>query len=406
MNKCLAIWLMLVVVLPTVAWGQETEPAPLRVIKLHQKLSLMSARPFRDGQTTVPEDLQLRKEQLLELASVREEVTLFMQDRLRVPSQDLEAQQKEAATFLNGIENRLTAILDEKQVQRLAQLDLQRAGAMALIGQPAVIKKLGLTASQRLRIMDAQADHTAGGAAGFADFGHAAYEILTDQQRATWNEMIGEPLASLRTMSPVVAGPVNPVAKPVVNAAARDRESLTPVSRLQNPVVIAELQLTEEQLTKLAESYSKYNELARQRTMDGRLIRGELIAEINKARQAYQTLFTQTLTETQRTRLREIQFQSQGERVLLQREFREAAKLTDEQIESLERLMVARLKDPASPSANSTVAANQASAQYRQETLQQAFKLLSDRQREVWDRMAGKIVPIEGLYDTTADRKE
>lgn len=380
-------------VYPEMTDAQTPPGAPTRLVDLRNRLSLISQNA-PEGKLSVADDMKLSKDQRAQLASVRDELILFYEESKK--ERGVEVRRQRQTEFATKFEDRVAAILDVAQRKRLDELDLQQAGALA-IEQPAVVRKLELTPAQLVRIRDAQSDRraTRDGLLGLIEFGYACHAILTEKQRETWNEMIGEPLASLDHMAPVVAGPVNPV-KPRAQPSTYENELYVPFPTLKHPVIATELQLTKEQLAKLKETYAKLDDIYTNRDPNQTPEqRDEESRKSVQARRAYMTRLTEVLTETQQVRLRQINRQFRGEYVMLQRDFREAAKLTDEQIDSLSRLMETRRKDPA---ANPRTAGAREAAQHHQETVRQALKLLSDEQRDVWNKMTGKPIAMEELW--------
>jgi Spy/CpxP family protein refolding chaperone len=118
---------------------------------------------------------------------------------------------KKGEEVAKGVDEKVGKILDAKQVERLHQLQLQRAGAMAL-SQPDVIKKLGLSEEQQAKIKKIQEDARPKGWGGFdrnqseADRQAAfkkmreQYEkaqkdclaVLNDDQMLDWTNMCGK----------------------------------------------------------------------------------------------------------------------------------------------------------------------------------------------------------------------
>ncbi|MGE5191156.1 MAG: CotH kinase family protein [Deltaproteobacteria bacterium] len=90
-------------------------------------------------------------------------------------------------------DEKLGKILEKKQLERLKQLQVQREGAAAL-NRPDIVKKLKLTDEQQSRISKVQE-------AGFGPFVPPeqlrkmladAVAVLTDEQKAQWNELRGK----------------------------------------------------------------------------------------------------------------------------------------------------------------------------------------------------------------------
>ncbi|MHB0960124.1 MAG: hypothetical protein ACYC6N_07520 [Pirellulaceae bacterium] len=109
-------------------------------------------------------------------------------------------------------EKKIAEILDAQQVARLKQIRLQASGAMGLMNED-VAKELNITEEQRNKMRDAMRDlresaQADGGPGGFAEMREKmnakVMEILTDEQKAQYKEMQGEPfdVAQLRMGGP------------------------------------------------------------------------------------------------------------------------------------------------------------------------------------------------------------
>jgi Spy/CpxP family protein refolding chaperone len=101
-------------------------------------------------------------------------------------------------------EKKIADILDDKQEARLKQIRLQVTGARAIIMNQDVAKELGITEEQTTKIREAMTalrEEMQGGGGGgpgafaaMAEKGNAkVMEILTDEQKAKYKEMLGEP---------------------------------------------------------------------------------------------------------------------------------------------------------------------------------------------------------------------
>ena len=111
--------------------------------------------------------------------------------------------QKKTDEAIQKANDRLGKILDAKQLDRLAQLRLQREGASAF-GRPDVAKQLGFTDEQheKLRAIQESSRPQFGGGFGPPDFARIeeqrqkaqadAFAVLTDRQKAKWAEMTGK----------------------------------------------------------------------------------------------------------------------------------------------------------------------------------------------------------------------
>ena len=108
----------------------------------------------------------------------------------------------------------LNDVLDAKQHERLFQLQLQQAGAFALLGQNEAFLKLKITDEQRKRFMEVvqEMQKKMEPLVKKAEFGGDREEIrlkimkirkdhqdslealLTDAQKKQWKEMLGKPL--------------------------------------------------------------------------------------------------------------------------------------------------------------------------------------------------------------------
>lgn len=100
-------------------------------------------------------------------------------------------------------EKKIAGILDEKQNARLKQIRLQITGARAIMNEE-VAKELGITEEQTTKIREAMTalreEMQGGGGGGPGAFAEMAekmnaklMEQLTDEQKAKYKEMLGEP---------------------------------------------------------------------------------------------------------------------------------------------------------------------------------------------------------------------
>lgn len=398
MIRKFALCLLALIVLSTTVFAQPADMGLRSVIAVRQRLLMLTERAGRPNPVTT--EIQLTNDQRLELAALREEIVIFAREQDQQRQQNVPTSKENESRFARTVENQLNSILDEGQRRRLSQLELQQDGAVAL-NRPEFATKLELTAAQRLRIRDAQRQFAfgAGRAAGpdYESFGHACYAILDDKQRAAWQDLIGPPSDAVRQRAPVVAGPV-----PEAKATPPTRFAVGPGSgRLEKPSVIQDLQLSDELVRQFADAHKEYNDAvaAVQGTHNAPLDRRQQVSqELKRSIQAFQNLCDTSLTDAQLARLRQLHFQSRGEQALLEEDFRHAAKLTDEQINSLDRLLTANKVDASAPLADQI--------QLRQKTLERGLKYLSSPQRKIWDQMTGPLLPLESLLDASEANAE
>lgn len=99
-------------------------------------------------------------------------------------------------------EKKIAEILDEKQNARVKQIRLQFLGARIVIMDEAIAKELGVTEEQTTKIREAmrtlreelQSSGGGGGPAEMMEKSNAkVMEVLTDEQKAKYKEMLGEP---------------------------------------------------------------------------------------------------------------------------------------------------------------------------------------------------------------------
>ncbi len=398
MIRKFALCLLALIVLSTTVFAQPADMGLRSLIAVRQRLLMLTERAGRPNPVTT--EIQLTNDQRLELAALREEIVIFAREQDQQRQQNVPTSKENESRFARTVENQLNSILDEGQRRRLSQLELQQDGAVAL-NRPEFATKLELTAAQRLRIRDAQRQFAfgAGRAAGpdYESFGHACYAILDDKQRAAWQDLIGPPSDAVRQRAPVVAGPV-----PEAKATPPTRFAVGPGSgRLEKPSVIQDLQLSDELVRQFADAHKEYNDAvaAVQGTHNAPLDRRQQVSqELKRSIQAFQNLCDTSLTDAQLARLRQLHFQSRGEQALLEEDFRHAAKLTDEQINSLDRLLTANKVDASAPLADQI--------QLRQKTLERGLKYLSSPQRKIWDQMTGPLLPLESLLDASEANAE
>lgn len=108
-------------------------------------------------------------------------------------------------------EKKIAEVLDEKQVARLKQIRLQASGVMAIVGDE-LAKELSITEEQtgkiRAAMRELRESMRDAGPAAFGEMGEKmnakVMEILTEDQKAKYKEMLGEPfdLSQLRRRAP------------------------------------------------------------------------------------------------------------------------------------------------------------------------------------------------------------
>ncbi len=376
MTRSLPQYLIAFAILPSIALGQVSSDDSPSLAGLERKLSMIGRGSIETGSTTptVSDELLLTENQYRQIATLRGYLVIHQPGLTSRNRQEYDPPQVAL--------DKLKSILNEDQRRRLDQLDLQREGALALL-EPNMAEKLGLSTAQRLRIRDAQRDYLIGTPAPLIEthknFGHACYAILTEPQRLAWNEMMGEPSEAIRNLAPVSAGPI----PKVIAALPRSREAL--YLSLTQPIIHVELQLTDDQSAKLAASLQQLTECLAGTQSGSRQQRKSIRSVLGD----YRDLCEELLSDLQKNRLDELVFQSKGEHSLLERDFRVVAGLTDDQINWLGNFLESRTKE--------LIAARQNSVRSREETLRRGLQRLSDEQRVVWHKMAGKVLPLEEL---------
>jgi hypothetical protein len=394
MLRTFSACLLALISLQTMVMGQASRESERSLLSLRQKMLMLNRR----GPGSVIDELQIANGQLVELAALREEIAIFSREQGKTLDRSVPPAKEGEIDFARAAAETLNSILDDQQRRRLAQLELQRDGAMALV-LPGVPTTLELSAAQKVRIQDAQRDfvHVQGfrPAESYTYFGHACYAILNEKQRSKWQEMIGEPSEAVQSRAPLVPGRIPPQ-----ETTARQLTGISPSALLETPAAKAQLGLSAEQLTQLAESRLKFEQLFSQREAmtTGSVDRSQTtkyLRELMQSQAAYRKLCDEALSDVQKMRLHELQFQSLREQALLQREFREAARLSDDQINSLDRLLKSQQIEATLSPKEKLIA--------RQEILERGLKYLSDSQRQVWDRMTGPLVPPESLLNVKTD---
>ncbi|HEY4261920.1 MAG TPA: hypothetical protein VGM98_17245 [Schlesneria sp.] len=376
MLRSLPQYLIAFAILPSIALGQASSDGSHALITLERKFSMIGRGSVETGSTT-----PTVSDELL-LTTIQHQQIVTLRGYLLLHQQGLTSRNRQGFDPAQVAFDKLQLILSDDQRRRLDQLDLQREGALALL-EPQVAEKLGLSTAQRLRIRDAHEDYLTGTSAPLVEthknFGHACHAILTEPQRVTWNEVLGEPTEAIRNLAAVTTGPI-PEVTPV---APRSREAL--YTCLTQPVIQAELQLTEDQLAKLTVSLKRLTEYF-EGTHSGRRRQKTSMMTV---RRDHQNLCEELLTHVQKSRLDELMFQSQGENSLLERDFRAAARLTNDQINWLGAFLESRTTE--------MITTRQNLARSREENLRRGLQYLPEEQRTVWNQMAGKVLPLEDL---------
>ncbi|MBS0203435.1 MAG: hypothetical protein JSS49_11085 [Planctomycetes bacterium] len=396
MKTKLILTVSLLVCLQSIAWSQARIPELSKFSQWQPKLRLLSR---------LTDELKITEDQRVSITALQEDCAAYvkvrrapplMVERLETP--DVTERRKADAEFVQNGEEKLKRILAEDQLRRLEQLELQQDGARALL-RPDITQKLNLRVAQRLRILEAQRDSSLKG----TDFGVACYQILSEAQRQAWNDLIGEPSAAVIPHSRIaaVAPAGQRVRPPLVELTAAP---YIPYSYLRHPSIQADLKLTPDQIAKLSEAGERLDELTKTRgqTADRNL---EQARGRSQAGGDYLKTLIDTLTETQKQRIAQIRFQGHGPDAILDRQFRDEAKLTDDQIDGLDQLLRDRTSNPESPvrtTEKSALDNFRARRAYEAETVQLALKQLSDIQRAVWDKMTGEPVAFEALFASPA----
>jgi Spy/CpxP family protein refolding chaperone len=111
-------------------------------------------------------------------------------------------------------EKKIAEILDEKQVARLKQVRRQVSGATGIVNDEELAKELSLTEEQTSKIRQTvqtlreSMRELGGGGGGFAEvrekMNAEVMKVLTDDQKAKYKELLGEPfdLSQLRRGGP------------------------------------------------------------------------------------------------------------------------------------------------------------------------------------------------------------
>jgi len=170
------------------------------------------------GNPAVHEELQLSNEQSETLQTLTQEIRQSMFQNFQ-ELQELEPQER-AARFREiqeanekRVREELQSVLDEEQIARVHQIALQISGVRAF-ASPEVQEKLGLSEDQKLQMEQVATELTRetrelmANARGNPGAGRQVFQqvrelqetamnqalkALTEEQRSTWNAMIGEP---------------------------------------------------------------------------------------------------------------------------------------------------------------------------------------------------------------------
>ncbi|MEO6810236.1 MAG: Spy/CpxP family protein refolding chaperone [Isosphaeraceae bacterium] len=161
---------------------------------------------------SVQEALKLDDAQTEKVAKIAEETRGKMRDAFQ-DSQNLsqDERREKMQSITEGVQKSLTDVLKPEQVKRFKQIELQQRGADALTA-PAVQSKLNLTDDQKGKLKDIQEDarKQMEGLRGDSDGDRQAamekfrtirkesqdksFAVLTDEQKASWKELTGEPV--------------------------------------------------------------------------------------------------------------------------------------------------------------------------------------------------------------------
>lgn len=166
----------------------------------------------------VQTELKMTQPQIAKIDEAQQTVREAMREVFQGGFQNMTQEERQKAMAkIEEIQNKAVAsILDQTQLKRFKQLELQRAGAMALM-RPAVAKELGLTEQQQAKLRELQQKQMEDMRALFQGGGfqnmtpeerqqlgqkmqemrkkaeEAALGVLTAEQKAKWTEMIGKP---------------------------------------------------------------------------------------------------------------------------------------------------------------------------------------------------------------------
>jgi len=174
------------------------------------------------GLLRIPEvqaELKMTQAQIAKLDDAQQSLRQAMQEAFQGNRQNMSPEEREKA-MAKVQELQLKAvsdILDQNQLKRFKQLELQRTGASALL-QPAVAKELGLTDAQKAKLRDLRQQQMADMRSMFQNAGdmrnmtqeerqqrmkqmqdlrkkndEAMLNVLTAEQKAKWTSMLGTP---------------------------------------------------------------------------------------------------------------------------------------------------------------------------------------------------------------------
>jgi hypothetical protein len=158
-------------------------------------------------QPSVQEELKLTKEQMGKVAKIMTAVKEKAED---ITETDLQARMKKAMAIFAGAEKDVLALLEPAQARRLRQIALQQQPLAQALARPEVAKELQLTQEQAKQVQAIRESATremgklSEDAASReelrkkrAEYAKRAEEkvlkVLTEQQRAQWRELLGEP---------------------------------------------------------------------------------------------------------------------------------------------------------------------------------------------------------------------
>ena len=154
----------------------------------------------------VQEDLKITSEQKTKLKEVVDKLKQgWAENKDKIEKMTPEERGKLAKETSKKTNDAIVGILDENQVKRLKQLDLQDRGPLALF-DPDVRKALDVTDDQITQVKalvketlpELEKAHKMGDRTKMGELVKSAREnfqkLFTKEQKAKWTEMIGEPL--------------------------------------------------------------------------------------------------------------------------------------------------------------------------------------------------------------------
>ncbi len=175
-------------------------------------------RPFIVFDPSVPEELKLSDDQKQKLKEkfpdhVQETMKVFEKIKDLKPAERGKAMQKHRQKSHETLSALLKDLLDAKQQERLLQVQLQQAGAFALLGQHEAFTKLKITNKQRKKFMEADQEMhkkiqpliKEAESGGNPEKIHPKVmkirqvherrieAILSDAQKKQWKKMLGKP---------------------------------------------------------------------------------------------------------------------------------------------------------------------------------------------------------------------